>query len=190
MLLLDDLAPPAQPNVLGPVSGYSPHLGCLISQLGWMRAKVVSYIKGWTVEQLDFLLDSESNRAGALLLHLAATEVWYQLNTFDGLSAQEVEESPAFQQWKVAADLGEPARQSIHGHPVDYYVRILQDVRERSLEEFRKRDDDWLFAVDHNFPWGPTNNLCKWFHVAEHESNHCGQIVLIRNRFPASRPGA
>jgi hypothetical protein len=29
-----------------------------------------------------------------------------------------------------------------------------------------------------NWFWGPTNNLCKWFHVCEHESHHLGQIDL------------
>ena len=33
--------------------------------------------------------------------------------------------------------------------------------------------------VDPDWPWGPTNNFCKWFHVCEHESNHNGQIKWI-----------
>jgi len=46
----------------------------------------------------------------------------------------------------------------------------LHEVREKTLAEFRKRDDAWLVAVDKAWFWGPTNNLCKWFHVCEHEA--------------------
>jgi hypothetical protein len=35
------------------------------------------------VEELDFQIDDQSNSIGAMLLHLAATEKYYQLNTFD-----------------------------------------------------------------------------------------------------------
>ena len=42
--------------------------------------------------------------------------------------------------------------------------------------------------IDNHWPWGPTNNYCKWFHVCEHESNHNGQIKWIKGRLPnASR---
>ncbi len=64
---------------------------------------------------------------------------------------------------------------------------MLQDIREKSLAEFRKRDDEWLLAVDKTWPWGPTNNLCKLFHVCEHESNHGGQIALLKSRMPGAK---
>ena len=57
-----------------------------------------------------------------------------------------------------------------------------------SLAEFRKRDDTWLMSVDQKWPWGPTNNYCKWFHVCEHESNHNGQIKFLAKRLPGAKP--
>ncbi len=85
-------------------------------------------------------------------------------------------------------DLGKPARDSIKGHNLDYYLNLLQQGREKTLEEFRKRDDAWLMSVDQNWGWGPTNNLCKWFHVCEHESHHSGQIAMLKSRAPGAKP--
>ena len=171
-------------NVLGPRPGYSPQIGTLVSELAWMRRAVVGPVKGLTTEQLDFLLDNKANRPGALLLHLVATEKLYQLNTFDGIGVNEVFTAPAFKDWQLAMSLGDPARQAIKGHNLDYYLNLLQDTREKTLAEFRKRDDAWLMAIDKSWPWGPTDNLCKWFHVCEHESHHTGQISLIKSRIP------
>ncbi len=171
-----------EPNVLGPWQGYSPQIGTLVSEMTWMRNAVLQTAKGLTQVQLDFLLDGKANRIGALLLHLAATERIYQLCTFEGMGAEEAEKSSAFKDWVIPMNLDEPARQAIKGHSLDYYLNLLKEGREKSLAEFRKRDDKWFLAVDKNWPWGPTNNLCKWFHVCEHESHHSGQIAMLRSR--------
>jgi len=176
------------PNVLGPMPGYSPQIGTLVSEMTWMREQVQRSVRGLTQEQLDFLLDGKANRIGALLLHLAATEKLYQLNTLDQMAIADVEKSPVFKEWAVPMNLGEPARQAIKGHSLDYYLNILHEVREKSLAEFRKRDDQWLLTVDKTWPWGPTNNLCKLFHVCEHESHHAGQIALLKSRAPGAKP--
>ena len=118
------------PNVLGPLPGYSPQIGTLVSELTWMREKVLRIVKGLTQEQLDFLLDNKANRTGALLHHLAATEKLYQLNVFGQVDVREVEKSPAFKDWGIPMELGDPARQAIKGHDLDYYLKMLQDVRE------------------------------------------------------------
>ena len=84
-----DTPPPAQEfsNVFGPRKGYSPQIGIFVSQLTWMRGAVTGPVShpALTVEQLDWLLDKNANTIGALLLHLAATETYYQLNTFEGI---------------------------------------------------------------------------------------------------------
>ena len=177
-----------EPDVLGPMPGYSPQIGTLVSEMIWMRGAVLRAVKGLTQEQLDFLLDDKANRIGALLLHLAATEKLYQLNTFDNVSLKDLEKTPAYKEWDVPMELGQPAREAIKGHNLDYYLNILRDMREKSLAEFRKRDDQWLMATDKSFAWGPTNNLCKWFHVCEHESHHAGQISFLKSRAPGGKP--
>jgi hypothetical protein len=63
----------------------------------------------------------------------------------------------------------------------------LETVRENTLKEFAKKDDDWLLKVDQKWCWGPTNNYCKWFHVCEHESTHNGQFKFIKSRLPSAQ---
>lgn len=85
-------------------------------------------------------------------------------------------------------NLGEAGRKTIKGNNLTYYLDILKETREKTLNEFRKRDDTWLMSVDPKFFGGqPTNNYCKWFHVCEHESNHNGQIKWIRGRLPGAK---
>jgi uncharacterized damage-inducible protein DinB len=175
-------------NVFGAKPGYSPQIGTLVSEMAWMRQQVLYTVQGLTPAQLDFLLDEKANRIGALLLHLAAAEKLYQLNTFNNIRPSDLEHTPAFKEWGVPMELGEPARQAIKGHDLDYYLNILQQTREQTLAEFRKRDDAWLMTVDKTWGWGPTNNLCKWFHVCEHESHHAGQIALLKSRAPGAKP--
>ena len=87
-------------------------------------------------------------------------------------------------------NLGDAGRKTIKGNDLAYYLDALRETREKSLAEFRKHDDTWLMAVDQTWPWGPTNNYCKWFHVCEHESHHAGQIDLLKKRLPGAKPDA
>ena len=174
-------------NLIGPKKGYTPQIGTLVSMMTWMRSTMLMSVKGMSQKDLDFLFDPNSNTIGALLMHLAATDRIYQVNTFEGNSLKELPSSYK-DKWGVAMELGEPARKAIKGHDLDYYLNLLSEVREQTLAEFRKRDDDWLFTVDKTWGWGPTNNYCKWFHVCEHESNHNGQIKFLKKRIPGAKP--
>ena len=182
-------ADPPGVDIIGPKPGYSPQVGTFVSMLTWMRDVngVLSVTKGLTQADLDVLFDKNANSIGALMLHLAATETYYQMNTFDGMKWDSWPDAVK-QKWDAAMELGDPGRKAIKGHDREYYVNILHEVREKSLAEFRKHDDAWLMAVDNTWPWGPTNNYCKWFHVCEHEAHHTGQIALLKKRLPGAKP--
>lgn len=169
MALADD----AKLNLLGPLPGYSPQVGTFVSMLTWMREAngVISATKGLSMADLDYLSDPKANMIGALMLHLAATETYYQLNTFDGMKRDTWSETIK-QKWDPAMELGDASRKTIKGHDRDYYLTILQETRGETLAEFKKRDDAWLMVVDNQWPWGATNNHCKWFYVCEHEAHH------------------
>ena len=149
--------------------------------LNWMRATILGPVEGLTTAQLDYLVDPEANTIGALLLHLAATERFYQIHTFDGKAWGDFDEETRAR-WRAASELGAEGRKKIKGHKLSFYLDALNEVREKTLAELRKRDDAWLMEVDQSWPWGPTNNFCKWFHVCEHESNHNGQVKWIKRR--------
>jgi uncharacterized damage-inducible protein DinB len=177
--------PASGPNIIGPREGFSPQIGTLVSMLEWMRRAVVDAVQGLTVADLDYLHDSKANTIGALLLHLAATERHYQIHTFEARKWNEWDEQTR-KQWDVPASLGAEARRTIKGNELHHYLEALRQVRERTIMEFRNRDDAWLMQIDEHWPWGATNNYCKWFHVCEHESHHKGQVAWIKARLPSS----
>lgn len=174
-------------NVIGPREGFSPQVGTLLSMMTWMRTTILYPVKDMTIKELDYEHDDKSNTIGAMLLHLAATERFYQIHTFEGKKWGDW--SPAdTDRFGVAMELGDNGRKKIKGNNLDFYLNILNEVRENTIKEFRKRDDKWLMAIDKDWFWGPTNNYCKWFHVCEHESNHNGQIKWIKSRLPQAKP--
>jgi hypothetical protein len=172
------------PPSIGPVPGFTPEIGTLTTMLAFTRVQVVHNVKGMSQDDLDYLLDAKANTIGALLLHLAATETYYGMNTFGGVKWGSWSDDIK-KKWDIPMNLGEPARKTIKGNSLDYYLNILHETREKNLAEFRKRDDKWLATLDKDFGW---NNYAKWFHVAEHESNHDGQIKFLKNRLPGTKP--
>jgi len=97
-------------------------------------------------EELDWLPSPDGNTIGALLLHLAATETYYQFHTFDGLPWPTT--SPETKnRFGPAMRLGDLGRERIKGHELSFYIDTLVEVREHTLSELRKRDDNWLMSV-------------------------------------------
>ncbi len=169
-------------NVLGPKEGFTPHIGSLVSMMDWMRFYMLRSVEGMNTKDLDYLLDENANSIGAMLLHLAATDKWYHLHTFRNIAPDNIFTASEFEPFQAGMQLGDRGRKEIKGNGLSYYTDILAKTREETLQELAQRDDDWLLETDEKFPWGPTNNYCKWFHVCEHESNHNGQIKLIKSR--------
>jgi len=172
------------PGIIGPTNGFSPQIGVLVSMMAFTRAQVLNCVRPMSTQDLDFLIDANANSIGATLLHLAATETYYQLNTFDGIEWGKWPDDIR-EKWDVPMNLGDQARTTIKGHSLDYYLTLLHGSRETTLAKFRKRDDRWLSIVEDGWDW---NNHGKWFHVAEHESNHNGQFKFLRSRFPTAKP--
>ena len=172
--------------VIGPLEGYSPQIGTLVSMLNYNRDTIVRSVKGMTVEQLDYLFDPHANTIGGLLMHLAATDKFYQINTFEG--RQNFNEAEK-KEWGAASDLGAAGRREIKGHDAQYYIDKLTEVRTKTLAELKTKDDKWLLELDPI--WSkrqPVNAYWKWFHVCEHESNHRGQITWLKSRLPGAKP--
>jgi uncharacterized damage-inducible protein DinB len=173
-------------NIIGPKEGYSSQIGTLVSMMAWLRPQVMGAAKGLTTEQLDFLLDDQANTIGAMLYHLAATDAFYHENTFKNIEWGKWDITIE-KKFGVAMELGENGRKMIKGNNADFYLTLLQETRASTLAQFKQHDDKWLMSVDAKWPWGPTNNYCKWFHVCEHESHHLGQIAFLKSRLPKAK---
>lgn len=159
-----------------PVSGYTPTIGRLVCILMHSRQALVAAVAGLSREQLDHLHDPESNTIGALLAHVAAVERWYQVFTFENRMPSASEEAA----WPAALRLGEEGRRQIRGRELPSYLDELARTREVTLGRLAERDDAWLEGP---LPLAPEMNPhFAWFHVAEDEINHRGQIRWLRAR--------
>jgi hypothetical protein len=167
--------------LIADIPGFTPQIGRLVSMMSYVRHTTLSGVDGLETEQLDNLHDADSNSIGALLMHIAAIETWYQAATFFGRGLDEEE----MREWGAALDLGDPARREIRGHGLDFYVSRLEQVRASTLDELRRRDDRWLEQEAPFWEGLPANNYFKWFHVFEDELNHRGQIRWLRRRAAA-----
>ncbi len=166
------------PYLIAELAGFSPQIGRLVGMMNYARRTTLETVADLTVSELDHLQDSRSNSIGALLAHAAAVEVAYQAATFQGrgLTAAESE------RWDAALNLGARARREIRGHPLKYYADALETVREKTLGEFGRRDDEWLAEETPFWDGLPANNHFKWFHVFEDELNHRGQMRWLVKR--------
>lgn len=168
------------PFLIQELPGFTPQISNLVVMMNYARYTTLMAVDGLTTSQLDYLHDSQSNTIGALLGHIAVVEVAYQADTLEerGLTGEER------RRWGAFLDLGEKARKEIRGHPLEYYLQLLHDVRQKTLNEFGKRTDDWLY--EQTLFWGgqAANNYFKWFHVLEDEINHRGQIRWLCKRLP------
>lgn len=159
------------------IPGYSPNISRLICMMNHARLGTIGSVKGLTVKELDYLHDHKSNSIGALLLHIAAVDFFYQKESFEERELNDEE----FNIWKAAWNLGELARKEIRNNDLDYYVNILNEVRTNTYELLKQKDDEWL---EKEIPYGDhkSNNYYLWFHVFEDEINHRGQINWLKKR--------
>ena len=161
-----------------PLPGFTPTIGRLVAMLSYARQTTLDAVEGLTREQLDHLHDERSNSIGALLAHVAAVERGYQLVTFE----ERVPTAAENDAWSAALKLGDKGRREIRGHELQFYVDELRRTREATLAALAARDDAWLEAPLRAAP--ALNAHWAWFHVAEDEVNHRGQIRWLRARLP------
>ncbi|HAX48291.1 MAG TPA: integrase [Bacteroidetes bacterium] len=166
--------------VITDIEGYTPQIGRLVSMMNYARSVTIDSVRNLTPSQLDFLLDEKANSIGALLLHIASTDYFFRILSFENreLTAEEDEE------WAAASYLGERGREQIKGNGLDYYINILNLERQKVLDLMKTVNDEWLYKEMPLWDDKPANNYFMWFHVFEDEINHRGQINLIRKRFP------
>ena len=157
--------------------GYTPQIGVLVSMLNDMSNRIERRVKDLSISETDFLLDENANSIGTLIMHLAATEKMYQVRTFENRVFTEEEEK----EWSPAMSMGKAGQEKYNGKDIKEYLKVYKDVRQKTLEFFKDKDDAWLTEIykewNMNYHWA-------WYHVMEHQSSHLGQILLISKRIP------
>lgn len=162
---------------IGNVPGASPKIADMISMLEDLKDRVEQTVKNMDQYEIDYLHDEKANRIGALVMHLAAAEKYYQVFTFENREFNEEEKK----KWETALNLDQGARDEFKGHDIQYYLDIYNEVRAKTISELKKRDDAWFAEVQ--MKYDISNQYC-WFHVMEHQSSHLGQILFLKKRIP------
>lgn len=151
--------------------------------LSYVRQTTLAAVAGLSVVDLDHLQDDSSNSIGALLAHSVAVERAYHCLTFDDRAPTSRELSL----WEPALTLGDEGRRVLRDKPLEHYTDALREVRRLTFERLASRDDDWL---ERSLSAAPALNAhWAWFHVAEDEINHRGQIRWLRARLGSAKSG-
>jgi uncharacterized damage-inducible protein DinB len=159
-----------------PEPGYSPQIGIMVDMLEDLKDRITADVQDLSQEQTDYLFDARANSIGAMVMHLVATESYYQVETLEG--RQWTEEETAL--LELAGGMGPESREAFRGKPIQYYLDLWDEVRNKTLAGLKKKDDAW-FASDIE---EGINNHWAWFHVLEHMAAHMGQIALVKKRLP------
>ncbi|QHI34842.1 hypothetical protein IMCC3317_01870 [Kordia antarctica] len=154
--------------------GYDTQIGNVVSMLEDLKSRVTRSVSRLSQEETDFLLDENANRIGAMIYHLAATEKYYQLYTFENRGFNKDEKA-----WETALGLGDNGREAFINKPISYYLDIWNEVRNETLRLLKTKDDAWFTS---DVKGSSMNNHWAWYHVMEHQANHMGQIRLIIKR--------
>ncbi len=162
-------------NIIRTPKGFTPQIGTTFSMMEDLKRRITNSVQNLSLEETDFLLDEKANRIGAMILHLAATEKYYQVYTFENRSYNQKES----EFWSPAMDLGDMGRERLQGKPIDYYLKIWDEVRAESKRLLQSKDDQWF---NQRVEGSSMNNHWAWYHVMEHQANHMGQIRLIIKR--------
>ena len=163
-------------NVIKPEKGYSPQIGIMVNMLEDLKNRITEITHDLDQTETDYLFDDKANSIGALIMHLVSTEAYYQNETLK----EQIWTDKEAELFGIAGDLGPKSREKLKGKPIKYYLDLWDDVRKKTLEGLKTKDDAWFASnIDEN-----VNIHYVWFHVLEHSANHMGQIALVKNRLP------
>ncbi len=154
-------------------NGYSSNIGNMISMLDNLKQRVERQVRDLDQAGTDFLLDDNANSPGAIIYHLAATEAYYQVYTFEGRGFNAEESA----KWDTALNLGEKARKEFKNKPISYYMDLYDEVRAKTKKLLKTKGDKWFNEKNESM-----SNHWAWFHVMEHQANHMGQLAMITKR--------
>jgi len=159
-----------------PTEGYTSEIGLMVYMLEDLKNRITEQVKDLDLAQTDFQYDKDANSIGSLVMHLVSNEAYYQIQTLEGrpLTAEEQE------RFATAGELNAKTKKSLKGKPIQYYLDLWDEVRQKSLAGLKTKDDEWFSS---NIEEG-INYHWVWFHVMEHSANHMGQIGTVKNRLP------
>ena len=129
----------------------------IMNELEHSRGVLVRAINNLSTKEIDFLIFPDSKSIGELLLHVAAFE--FLMVSASGLINKEEPDLDIWHKLKpgFSREGGFPGPK---GYPLDHYLRVLAEIRERSFSYFGGQAERRLVA-NSGFPIVPLAMLLR-----------------------------
>ncbi|GAB5473139.1 MAG: DinB family protein [Maribacter sp.] len=159
-----------------PEEGYSHDIGLMVAMLEDLKTRITEQVKDLDQTETDFRFDEHANSIGSLVMHLISTEAYYQIESLEGRQWTAEERK----RLGIAGELNDEVKNMLQGEPIEHYLDLWDEVRQKTLAGLKTKDDIWFASeIDEGL-----NYHYVWYHVMEHQANHMGQIALVKNRLP------
>ena len=153
---------------------YSERISFILGEMEDTRKLLLEQIKDLTQEELDYSPDIDKiETIGTMIFHIVDVENSWM---FEAVEGEELD----LETWKYAFPLRQqlnPRQQT--GRPLSYYLDLLTKTREKLLKNLEKYTDKDLEKVYSN-RFGTFTLEWVLYHNSQHESNHIGQINLLK----------
>lgn len=157
--------------------GFPAKIGFLVVGLQEVRKQTVAVVEDMKPDELSRRITRSFHQPAGLVLHLAETEFWWIDIVFAGMEISDEDRHLFHFDDTTETDF------ALKKYGVDDCVRILNLAHERTIETLSEFDDgslDRLYPFPRKEP--KFESSLRWIlhHLIDHESNHRGQIAMMK----------
>ncbi|HEY0406102.1 MAG TPA: DinB family protein [Pyrinomonadaceae bacterium] len=170
-------------TTLAPASGFSTGVGYYMSALDEIREQLRETVAGLSDEQLAARVVPGAHSIGALVLHVGESEWWWTRCVIGGHAMTDEDRQQPF--WDV---LLRPEEFAQKGYSAAFCLEAIDEIRagtRDSLSSFTDEDLDRIYS--HALDGRTLDVSLRWtlHHLADHEAQHKGQILLLKRLLDA-----
>lgn len=165
-------------RVLTPHPGLSTGIGYYLSGMEEVRSQVVAAVKNISDNQIGKPAFLGAHSIGSLVLHIGEAEWFWMHLVFRG--HQLTEEDKAMPCWDILDDIERIPRK---GYTTEFCLLEAKRIRNQTrdlLFSCSDKDLDRLVTYERNDKTTEYNLRWILHHVMDHESQHKGQILMLK----------
>jgi uncharacterized damage-inducible protein DinB len=163
---------------LAPSPGLSPGIGYYLSALNEVREQLGDAVEDISDEHLARRAVAGAHSIGALVLHIGESEWWWTQCVINGHRITDEDRRQPY--WDVLID---PEDFGLRGYSAHFCLEAIEEIRRGTREllaTFNDDDLDRLFS--HTRGERKMEVSLRWVlhHLADHEAQHKGQILMLK----------
>lgn len=166
---------------IAPVPGFRPEIGLLLASLQDGTREWRQNLGEPPIEAITWQATPSGHTIGALILHMIDVEVYWLEHVIGGRERDEEDErllmSAEVRQYEGVWP-GPPAK------PISWYYELQDRYRKRLWKSLETIEPDTFFSTGEQI-----ESTARWVvsHIAQHDSYHGGQAVLIHELWKRNR---